>query len=199
MYSVKLDGRLPAAALTVDLRDEEYFNAKAVPVLRAAYGLATASQQPRVRTKEFKHNDAELLSLVFDDSEAEAAKGNRVRFNASPTFTVTRGHFVIGSTREIVEQVVDELARQADQPAAAQTATTSRQRTSLPAAAEVAQGFQAPLVRNIVFGQGLSVEEAGHELGVLLKLVSGLGQISVRSGFDDAGYNYRVQLGPAAD
>jgi hypothetical protein len=198
VYSVKLDGRLPAAALTVDLRDEEYFNAKAVPVLRAAFGLATASQQPRVRTQESKHSDAELLSLVFDDSEAEAAKGNRIRFNASPTFTVTRGHFVIGSTREIVQQVIDELARQADKPAA-EAGMTSRQRTSLAEAGEVAKEFQAPLVRNIVFGQGLSIEEAGHELDVLLKIVAGLGQIAVTSGFDDAGYRYRVQLGPVKD
>jgi hypothetical protein len=196
VYKVKLDTRFPAAAFVIDLRDEEYFRTKVIPALRAAYGLATISQQPRILAKVAKHKKAELLSLIFDDDDAAAAVGDRSRYNISPTFTVTRGHFVIGSTREIVEQVIDELDKQQAAEPKERSVLTSRQLILLPTAADLAKEFQSPLVRNIVFSQGLSVKETEHELGVLLRIVSDLGQVSVTSGFDEQGYQYRVKLGP---
>ena len=194
--NVELDGRFPAAALALDLRDEEYFTTKVIPALRAGYGLATASQNPRVLAKQFMHKEAKLTSLVFDDSKSAAAVGNKARFNASPTFTVTRNHFIIGSTREIVEQVIDALEKEQDSKPDTLTPATSRQLTLLPGAADLTKEFQPQLVRTIVFNQGLSIGEAEHELDILRRIVSGFGHVAVSSGFGEAGYEYRITVGP---
>lgn len=192
---VELDARFPAAALVLDLRDEEYFTTKVIPALRAGYGLATASQNPRVLAKQFQHKEAKLTSLVFDESESAAAVGNKARFNASPTFTVTRNHFIIGSTREIVEQVIDALDREQPQQRDQLAPATSRQLSLLPGAADLVKEFQPQLVRNIVFNQGLSIDDAEYELGILRRIIAGFGHVAVTSGFGDAGYEYRVKIG----
>ncbi len=136
-YRIEPKDRLPVAAVCVSLRDESAFLEQAEPLSRAV-GLLTTFGKARMLTKTSEHAQARLKGFWFRDDEKSAHLGNRIRFNFNPTWSVTRGHFILGSTKRIVSQVIDELDRQAAESRShtgVPSQVTDRQSLSFPALA----------------------------------------------------------------
>ena len=197
-YRVDVSDKLPASALAVTLRDEQKFAEQYVPLTRAIGLIATFEQG--VTTRESEHRGAKLVGWwVRDDPEAVAA-GNRARYNFAPTYSITRGHFIIGSTRRIVEQVIDALDQQAaDGSEGLAPYVTERQELSLTAVAASLRGIRDSFIRALAIDQGLTVEEAEQEFDVLAKIVAALGRITAESKFTDDAFEYRLRIEPATN
>lgn len=195
IYDIELNERLPAGLLVIDLENEETFRAQATPLMRVV-GLLTAFGRPGLLTRRADYRDAELTGLYYADDPNSAASGNRIRFNFNPTWTITRGHFLVGSTGEIVRNGIDALDRRArvgeDEPA-----STEVQVVDLSAAGSALADFDEGIIRGSVFGNGWTVEEAESELAVLRRILETVGRVETRAGFSDGRFVYRVRIGTA--
>lgn len=189
-YRVPVTDRLPAAALVIDVRDEAAFKAKVTPLLRAV-GLLAAFRPMGPKMRPAAYRGAQLTGLWFRDDEEAAAQGNRGRFNFSPTWTLTRGHLVLGSTHELVCRIIDQL----DQPADTDPATTERQWLSLTELAAATNDLRETITRGLVFDQGLTLDEAEREAGILERAIQTLGEITTRTTFDRDRFESRWTIG----
>lgn len=197
-YRVELDDKLPAAALAVTLRDAERFAAQYVPLTRAIALIATFEQG--ITTRESEHRGAKLVGWWFRDDPQAVASGNRVQYNFAPTYSITRGHFIVGSTREIVEQVIEALDREAESGGAALAEyATERQLLSMSEVAAALRGIQGSFVRNLAIEQGLTVPEAEQEFDVLTRVAAAIGRVTTESRFTDDAFEYRLRIEPAIE
>ena len=197
-YRIELKDRLPAAAVCVSLRNPSAFLEQAEPLSRAI-GLLTSFGKARMLSKTSEHAQARLKGLWFRDDEKSANQGNRVRFNFNPTWTVTRGHFILGSTRRIVTQVIDELDRQAPEPHAStgrQSQVTDRQSLSFAHLAGAMTDFRESILQDSVLKRGLTLSEAAQEFKLGLDVIQSLGRLTTQAAFTDQGLEYRVRIRP---
>jgi hypothetical protein len=141
------------------------------------------------------YKGAELTSVGHRDDSVSAKTGNRLRFNLNVTYTATRGHFVVGTTRTIVEQLIDELDRQARERTTISTTATEIQRLSLTEVAAALKDFQPAVMRQLALDLGLSVAEGQAELDVAGRILKALGNIRTQAGYDARGFEYRVRIG----
>eukprot|EP00913_Durusdinium_trenchii_P028475 g26703.t1 len=146
-YRVNLKNRFPAGAIAVKLRNESLFQEQAGSLFKAIGFLATVGEAKMI-TKNFTYHGAELRSLRFRDDRVSASKGNRIRFQFSPTYGIAKGHVVAGSTPEVVRAVIDELHRLDGQKSSASgtRVTTEIQSLSLQEAANALRDYRAPVV-----------------------------------------------------
>ena len=193
-YEVELNGRLPAGLLAIDLDDEETFRGQATPLMRVV-GLLTAFGRPGLLTRKAEYRDADLTGLWYADDANSAATGNRVRFNFNPTWTIARGHFLLGSTGEIVRNAIDALEREPE--LSSQAGATEVQVVDLSAAAGALADFDEGIIRGSVFENGWTVDDARREFAIIRKVLETLGRMETQAGFADGGFEYRVRIGPA--
>ncbi len=189
---VAVEDVLPAAAFLVDLRDEEKFRKMTDPFVRLL-GLIQGGEQS-VLTVRQDYKSAQLLSFVFQETDEEVRKRPRDQYNFRVTSSITRGHFIIGTTPMVVQAIIDEL----DQPREAQPdpgAFTERQHISFPRLARQLGRMQSNATRKIVLSTGWTVEKAEHEYQVALDLLSSLGEAHVRLGDDDGGFGIEIEVG----
>ena len=190
---VVVEDVLPAAAFLVDLRDEDKFRKMTDPFVRLI-GLIQGGEQ-RVLTVRQDYKGASLLSFVFQETDEEVRKRPRDQYNFRVTSSITRGHFILGTTPNIVRAIIDEL----DQPRDAQPdpgAFTERQHISFPILSRQLGRMQSSAIRKIVLSTGWTVEKAEHEYRVALDLLSSLGEAHVRLGDDKDGFAIELELKP---
>jgi hypothetical protein len=193
-YAVEVTSRTPAAGLVVDLRDENAFREEVIPLFKAV-GLLLTVNEAKMHTRKSTYKGTELTSVGQRDDSVSAKAGNRLRFNLNVTYAVTRGHLVAGTTRTVVEKLIDELDRQARERTTISKSATEMQRISLTEAAAALQAFQPALLRQLAFDQGLSVAEGKAEVAVVGEVLKAIGSIRTQAGFDDKGFEYRVRIG----
>jgi hypothetical protein len=196
-YAVEVSSRTPTAGLVVDLRDEEAFRKEVTPLFRAV-GLLLTVNEAKMATRKSQYKGAELISVGHRDDPVSAKTGNRLRFNLNVTYAVTRGHLVAGTTRTIVERLIDELDRQARERTTLSTTATEIQRISLAEAAAAVKDFQPAVLRQLALDLGLSVAEGKAEVAVVGELLKAIGSIRTQAGFDDKGFEYRVRVGKSS-
>jgi hypothetical protein len=198
-YRVKQENKLPQAAVCISLRDEQAFLEQAEPLSRAI-GLIAAFGEAKMLTKTTQHAQAKLRGLWFRDDEKAAGQGNRLRFNFNPTWTVAREHFILGSTRDIVAKVIDELDRQT----AASTKTletplgsprvTDRQLLSFNQFGEALSDFREAILQGSALDRGLSLPEAVTELDLAQDAINALGKLTTQAAFTQDGFEYQIKL-----
>ena len=189
---VVVEDVLPAAVFLVDLRDEEKFRKMTDPFVRLI-GLIQGGEQ-RVLTVRQDYKGASLLSFVFQETDEEVRKRPSNQYNFRVTSSITRGHFIIGTTPSVVQAVIDEL----DQPRDADSdpgAFTERQQISFPRLARQLGRMRSESIRKIVLGTGWTVEQAEHEYQVALGLIASLGEANVHLGDDVDGFGIEFVLG----
>jgi hypothetical protein len=196
-YRVELENRLPAAAVCVSLRDEEAFLKQAEPLSRA-FGLIAAFGEAKMLTKTSEHSQAKLKGFWFRDDEKAAEKGNRLRYNFNPTWTVAREHFIFGSTRDIVAKVIDELDRQAAEPETALTSlrVTDRQLVSFTELSQSLTDFREALLEGTALDRGFRLSDAITELNLAQDAINALGRLTTEAAFTEQGFEYQIKLQP---
>lgn len=196
-YRVPVTDRLPEFAVVFDVRNEGEFREKVLPPIQRILGIVAITN--KMIAQNTQHKMAEVSAMKFAEDAASVMNSDRVRYNFEPTYSLTRGHLVVGSTGNIVRNLIDELDRVQTvsvQQSPSAPGPTERQIVRFAELAGVVDDVHGLSLRNAVLNDGLTISEAGHELGILQQLVSTLGQLQVQAGFDPRGFEYRIQLVP---
>lgn len=196
-YDVEVLDPLPAAALAVELRDEQRVREMSAPILRTLHLIMGGEQ--RIITSEHDHAGAKLVTLSLSEDPAEQQRGSSARYNFRVSYAFARGHFVIGTTPQVVRDVLDAIDRGRDVPPGGQPGETERQQLDLARLAEAVQALRAGLTRGLVLNSGWESDVAQRELDVWTSLLSDLGSADAAAGVDADGFHYRVTIGRQGD
>jgi hypothetical protein len=201
VYKIKLEERLPAFALVVSIRDEAEFRQRILTGVDSLLWLGvTSSNLGMVKPSEYR--GAKINTIRFTEKPEETDPNKLLLYNFDPSYTLTRGNLVVGSTTEIVRNLIDELDRQAAAPESAASRperATDRQQLSLGELSEFLNGYRARFVRAAVLNQGLSPEEAEKDVDALYKVLRRIGSLTVNNMIAGDHFDFRVRLGPSAE
>ncbi len=189
---IEVENVLPAAAFLVDLKDESQFRKMTEPFINLL-GLIQGGEQ-RVLTVREEYKGAQTTSFVFQETDQEVRMRARDQYNFRVTGSITRGHFILGTTPTIVRNLIDEL----DQPResfADPGPFTERQQLSFPRLARQLGRMQSSALRKIVLDTGWTVEKAEHEYQVGLDLLSSLSEAKVSIGENADGFGIEIIVG----
>ncbi|MCH8828687.1 MAG: hypothetical protein IID45_03815 [Planctomycetes bacterium] len=197
-YRFPSKSRLPAFVLAVDLHNETAFRDKVMPLLRGI-GFILAVGEAKMLARKSNYRGGELTSLRFRDDPVSASTGNKIRFQFTPTYCITRGHFIVGSTESVVKQTIDELHRQSKQSRSrtdsARVATTEIQQLSFIEMANAVRDYRGPVARTLALNLGLRMTEANAELEILARALRHLGTANVRVTRSKQSFEYRITIG----
>ena len=199
-YNVKLEERLPAFAIVISVRDEAGFRARVLTGIDSLIWVGVAS----ANLGEIKLSDyrgAKINTLRFSEKPEFVDTDKRVVYNFTPSYSLTRGELIVGSTAEIVRNLIDELDRQAaalDAAAPAGERPTDRQELSFTELSELLKGYMPRLIRRAVLDRGLSPADAEKEIDVLRQVLIRVGQLTAATIIADDHFELRVRVGPAA-
>jgi hypothetical protein len=197
-YKVKLEERLPALALVVSVRDEAGFRQRVLTGIDSLLWLGVASANlGEIKPSEYR--GAKINTLRFSEKPEFADSEKRVLYNFSPSYSLTRGELIVGSTAEIVRSLIDEIDRQAAAPEAARPADerpTDRQQLSFAELSEFLKGYVPRLIRGAALNQGLSPAEAEKEIDVLRQVFVRVGQLTTATMIAGDHFEISIRVGP---
>ncbi|MEX0725871.1 MAG: hypothetical protein WD065_06355 [Planctomycetaceae bacterium] len=194
-YQVELDEQFPAGAIVIRLQDEDGFRWHFIPLLKTLNLIAMFSQTQMV-TKSDKYRDVDLNSLLFADDEQAVSKGNLFRFHFSPTFAISHGHFLWGSSVDLVKRLIDELDNESSAASLAAPAagTTEMQFLSTAEVEHVLQELRKQIVYRLLIGQGLSKVAAESELDLFSQALKSIGTVTTTATRSAAGFEYQLHI-----
>lgn len=190
-YQVELKERFPAGAVVIQLQDESGFRKHFLPLLKTVNLIAMFSQA-QMMTKSDTYRDIDLNSLMFADDEQAASKGNRFRYHFSPTFAIARGHFVWGSSVDLVKRLIDELESEA--AAAVPAGVTERQFVASREVDSALQELRRQIVYRLLIGQGLSKDIAEAEVDLFSQALRSVGTVATEARRTNGGFEYNIHV-----
>lgn len=192
-YEFELRNRLPAAALVVELKNEDTFRQMAEPLARVIHLILSFEQ--KFTTQKLDHEGAVLQQISQPHTERDIVRRDRVAYNFRPTYTITRGHLIVGTTPDIVRQVIDALdAQNREGRNALQPGQTSRQFVNIDAMAAALDCLRDAIIRRTVLDTGVSVDHAERDLDVLLEILRLFNTKQVDGAFTPEGFEHRVTV-----
>jgi hypothetical protein len=200
-YNINLEERLPAFALVVSVRDETGFRERVLTGIDSLLWLSVASANlGEIRLSDYR--GAKINTLRFSEKPEFADSDKRILYNFTPSYSLTRGELIVGSTAEIVRNLIDELDRQAAVPEAAAPVAerpTDRQQLSFTELSELLKGYMPRLVRGAVNDRGLTPADAEKEIDVLRQMLIRVGQLTAATMIADDHFEISIRVGPAAE
>jgi hypothetical protein len=201
VYKIKLEERLPAFALVVSIRDEAEFRQRVLTGVDSLLWLGVTSSNLGV-VKPSEYRGAKINTIRFTEKPEETDPNKILLYNFDPSYTLARGHLVVGSTSEIVRNLIEELDRQAAAPestAPRPERATDRQQLSLGELSEFLNGYRTRFVRGAVLNQGLTPEEAEKDVDVLQRVLKRVGSLTVNNMIAGDHFDFRLRLGPSEE
>jgi hypothetical protein len=192
-YDVAVNDPLPAAALCVELKDESAFRDMVSPIFRTL-GLILAGEQ-QIAAVEHDYRDARLTVLSLSEQPDVVRRGSLARYNFRVTHTMTRGHFIAGTTPEIVQDVIDALDNESLGLDPIETGETEQQSLDLRAAADAIGELRNAIERGLILNAGWTDEEARQELQVWTQLLEAWQSLTTSTRFDDGSFEYSITIG----
>lgn len=192
-YETKVNDPLPAAALCVELRDEAAVRDMVSPVFRTL-GLILAGEQ-QVAAVEQDYRDARLTVMSLSEAPDVVRRGSLARYNVRVTHTITRGHFIVGTTPEIVQDVIDALDHDSLGRDPLAEGETEQQSFDLHAVAEAVAQLQAAFERGLILNAGWTDEDARQELQVWTQLLADWKSLSTSTRYDADSFEYSITIG----
>ena len=200
VYKRTLDERLPALALVIGLRDDDAVRDR---ILNPGEGLLLVALGKLLDDhRKIDYRGAKLTTFRFAENADAAEPGKAILYNFNPAYTIARGQLILGSTAEIVRDVIDDLERQSQAGSTADPGvergverTTDRQEISLAEFGELLKGYQNRFVQGAVHGQGLSPAAAANEIDIIHHLLKRLGSLTTSSVIAPEHFDIRVRLG----
>jgi hypothetical protein len=149
--------------------------------------------------KKVDYRGARLTTFRFAETPDDTDPDKAIVYNFNPAYTIARGQLIVGSTAEIVRDLIDELERQSTAGSAADSNgvhTTDRQQLSLAELGELLKGFQNRFERDAVNQQGLSQAAAAKEFEILRKLLIRVGKLTTTYLTAPDHFDVIVRVGP---
>lgn len=203
VYRTAPTERLPAVALAIEVRDEAAFRESIVTPLDRILTTVVLSTGNEIKTVD--HQGTRLTTIRFAEKQPPGDAQQQVLYNFDPTYSLTRGHLLIGSTSEIVRGLIDELDRlkaeaegESGGTATPPPALTEVQHVSFDGLRELLAGFRARIVSETIQNRGLSEPDAETEFQVIDRLLSRLGRLSQTTAVSPRQFDLRLRVGSTA-
>lgn len=181
VYPRRIEMRFPAVGLVISVRDEVAIRDR---LLAPADGLVLFGLNTLIEDfKKAEYRDARITTFRFSDLAAGSDPNKAFLFHLNPAFTLSRGHLILGTTAEIVRDLIDELDRQTNSAAESGSDSdrvTDRQQLLLREASEYLHAFREQLVSDAVRKQGIAIEVAEQEVRIFHKILERIGRIETR-------------------
>jgi hypothetical protein len=184
VYRRKIDQRLPALGLIIKVRDEAAIRDR---ILAPADGLILFGLNKQIDGfQKLEYRNARMTTFRFSETAAGADPNRAFLFHLNPAFVQTRGHLVIGSTAEIVRDLIDELDRVESETLSGQNAgesVTDRQLLSLSELFEFLKDFREQIVRNAAENQTgqnstQGLDDVERDVDLLAEIMKRIGSIA---------------------
>ena len=195
VYIPAVEQRLPAAALVISVRDPQAVQDR---LLAPLDGLILFGLGPQIEGfQKTDYRNAKMTTFKFSKL-AVADDPNRAALrHLNPAYTLTRGQLIVGSTAEVVRDVIDELDRTGTAISSSTNAlrTTDRQQISAKTMQTFLADFREQIIRDVVQKQNISNEQAAAELKVIEDLINRFQTVETRSTIDDDLFDIVITLG----
>lgn len=172
-YATKPVTPLPAAALVLSMRDEQ-FGKSMTAALRAGAFLATTQYKLKMSTQDI--DGVKVVCYRFPEGVPFPgdADPDRLRFNAVPCFAVVGDQLVVASRPELVKALLPELRK-----TGGGAAPVWRGRADLGGLAAFLERHPEPVIARGLLGQGLTLAEAKKRAAEGLKWLASLGGVEL--------------------
>jgi len=192
-YKTEPAQRIPAFALVVDMRKQE-FGKTLETVLRGAAFLG--GNQFKLKLTEEKHGDLTIVGYRFPEGEDRPARVADIAYNFSPSFVAVGDQFVASSTIELAHELVDVLQREA-KLAKPTTASAFQSRLYADGGADFLKSIDDQLFAQTMLDRALPPEQAKEQVKEFLGLVRRLGTLRSEIVYGAQDFRYDVRLVPA--
>ncbi|MBS0261059.1 MAG: hypothetical protein JSS02_03810 [Planctomycetes bacterium] len=198
VYRKKIEQRLPAVALVLSVRDETAIRDR---VLAPADGLILFGLNKQIEGfQKLAHRDVRMTTFRFSDAAVGSDPSRQFLYHVNPAFVLTQGHLIIGSTAEIVRDLIDELKRESESTAAApssDTASTDRQLIALDEFVVYLQELAEQLVQDAVRNRGEQRDVVERDLQLLAQLLNRIASLQAEIQIAPEHVDFTVRGGPA--
>jgi hypothetical protein len=184
---------IPAFALIWELREPEAFAKSMEAVLRSAALLGGA--QANLQLVEEKYKDCKLVGYRFPEDQPLKGDVNDLRFTFTPCFTRVGDQFVLSSTMPLCRELVDLIQKEGTSPQRGD-ASPGRLRLYGSGGAAYVHTIEDLLITQITLDQAVTLSEARQQVKEFLKVIRGLGALSLGSRFDDKAFQFEIRLRP---
>jgi hypothetical protein len=196
VYQKKLDERLPAFAVVLGARDEAAVRDR---ILGPIEGLLLIAAGRNIEDfKKIEHRGSRVTTFRFAEKIAEGDPGKAVLLNFNPAWALAQKQIIIGSTAEIVRDLIDDLDRPDAAGSSQDERATDVQQVSLAEISQFLMGFQERFVRGAVLEQGLTPKDAARDIEVLHQLLKRIGTLTTSNVIAGDRFDINLRLGPAA-
>lgn len=197
IYLRKIEERLPAVGLAISVRDEAAVRDR---FLAPVDGLLLVALNKNIEDfRKIDHSEARITTFRFSEQAAGSDPKGALLFHLNPAYALSRGHLILGSTAEIVRDLIDELDRQQRSPADANAGTehvTDRQQLDLGDVSEFLRDFQERFVRDLVREHALTPDVATKELDVLHNVLKRIRNVSTSHVMAADHFDITLSVGP---
>jgi hypothetical protein len=190
-YKVTPKANVEAFAVVSELREPEAFAKSLEPTLRGAALLA--STQVKLKLAESTHAGCKIVGWRFPEDAPLKIDVNDLRFGFSPCFTRVGNQFVVCSTVELCEEMIDILQKEAKEGARGEAAV-SRMRLYADGLADQLSTVEDILVTQAVLDQALSADEARTQVRAALSLLRRLGSVSLEADLRSKEFHYDFRI-----
>jgi hypothetical protein len=138
-----------------------------------------------------------VTTFRFAEKIAEGDPGKAVLLNFNPAWALAQKQIIIGSTAEIVRDLIDDLDRPDAAGSSQDERATDMQQVSLAEVSQFLMGFQERFVRGAVLEQGLTPKDAAKDIEVLHQLLKRIGTLTTSYVIAGDRFDINLRLGPA--
>jgi hypothetical protein len=196
VYPRNIEKRLPAVGLAVSVRDETAVRDR---LLAPVDGLILFGLNKLIEDfKKVDYRDARITTFRFSELAAGSDPNKAFLFHLNPAFALSHGHLILGSTAEIVRDLIDDLDRLkslATESGSQTERVTDRQQLFLGEAAEFLKDFQDQIVRDAVRKQDIETEVAEQDARLFYKILERIGRIATSHVIAGDHFEFTVTVG----
>jgi hypothetical protein len=199
VYPRKIEQRLPAVGLVVSVRDEPALRDR---LLAPADGLLLFGLNKLIEDfKKTDYREARITTFRFSEQAVGSDPNKAFLYHLNPAFTLSRGHLILGSTAEIVRDVIDELDRQknsAPESGSQAERVTDRQQLFLRDVLEYLKEFHEQIVRDTVRKQETEPAVAEKDLHLFYNVLAQIAGIATSHTVYDDHFDITLTVGQTA-
>lgn len=187
-YKTASDTPLPEMAMVSSMKDPQ-FGKTMNTTLRTAAALASLGFG--MTMSEEKVGDVDVVSYRFSETKSLPADPTNIRFSFVPSFAVVNGFLVVGSSPQLVKDLIPALKKTID-PAACSPAVW-RNKVYGAGAASGLKARPEAVITSTVLSQGIGLNEAKQQIDQIAKFLNSLGTVGMTLDHTAAAYVFDVE------
>ena len=185
---------IPAFALVMQSPSAEEF---ATAIDGPIRGLAFFGQiQYSMLPIEEEHGGAKVVGYRFVENDATKYRNDGYLFNFSPCRARLGDQFIVSSTKELTEQLIDELGKQSLEKIGRDPYATQLSSFTWHGLSKYLDGIRKQLVTQNMLEQGNKPADAANEVSLFLDLLDHLGRIEMTNRYEPGQYDIDVRFTP---